>query len=325
MQYKKPRPATKSLPAEKPGLHPRNPHRAPYDFDQLIRSCPALREFVITNPFGNASIDFANPKAVKTLNQALLAHFYATSRWDIPPGYLCPPIPGRADYIHHLADLLASCNGGVIPSGASIRVLDIGVGANCIYPIIGLREYGWRFLGSDIDQKALECAQHILANNPGLGAAIQLRLQEGSGRILKDLLQAGEVFDLSLCNPPFHASAQEAMEGSRRKCENLGLKGAPVLNFGGQAKELWCQGGESAFICRMVQESALIPAKCLWFTSLVAKEATLPAVKRALKQAGAVEVRVIPMAQGQKKSRFIAWTFLSLEERESWRQRKWQL
>jgi 23S rRNA (adenine1618-N6)-methyltransferase len=39
-----------------------------------------------------------------------------------------PPIPGRADYIHQIADLLATCNKKVVPTGADIRILDIGVG-----------------------------------------------------------------------------------------------------------------------------------------------------------------------------------------------------
>lgn len=78
------------------------------------------------------SVNFADPLAVKTLNKALLAHFYGVTHWDIPDGFLCPPVPGRADYVHHLADLLADDNGGVVPKQAT--VLDIGTGANLIYP-----------------------------------------------------------------------------------------------------------------------------------------------------------------------------------------------
>ena len=42
------------------------------------------------------------------LNRAILMHHYGVKSWDIPAGYLCPPIPGRADYIHSVADLLAA-------------------------------------------------------------------------------------------------------------------------------------------------------------------------------------------------------------------------
>ncbi len=127
------------------------------------------------------SVDFANPLAVKALNKALLAHFYAVANWDIPDGFLCPPVPGRADYIHHLADLLAEAS-GTIPANASI--LDIGVGANCIYPLIGVHEYGWRFTGSETSSQALSSAQAIISANPGLNRAIRLRRQKRVGRFL---------------------------------------------------------------------------------------------------------------------------------------------
>jgi 23S rRNA (adenine1618-N6)-methyltransferase len=309
----------------KEGLHPRNRHRERYDFVQLVQSCPALAPFLARNDYGGTSIDFADPEAVKTLNRALLKHHYGVSVWDIPPGYLCPPIPGRADYVHHLADLLASCNGGVVPR--AVRALDIGVGANCIYPILGHREYGWRFLGSDIDPTALAAAQRNLDANPGLAEAIHLRLQCSPSHIFQGLLLDGDSFDVCLCNPPFHASLREAREGTQRKWRNLGKAsgaGKPSLNFGGQGRELWCEGGEAAFVRLMVEESARIPAGCLWFTTLVSKSSNLPAIRAALKLAQAREFRIIEMAQGQKKSRFVAWTYLDPGQREAWRAERWR-
>jgi 23S rRNA (adenine1618-N6)-methyltransferase len=144
---------------EKIKLHPRNKHRLLYDFKELSKGTPELLKFVSINKFNNESIDFADPLAVKTLNKALLNYFYNIAYWDIPAGFLCPPIPGRADYIHYVADLLASFNSGVIPTGNSIRCLDIGVGANCVYPIIGNKEYNWKFVGSDIDSIAINSAK----------------------------------------------------------------------------------------------------------------------------------------------------------------------
>ncbi|MFZ1613413.1 MAG: 23S rRNA (adenine(1618)-N(6))-methyltransferase RlmF [Holophaga sp.] len=325
---KTPTDTTGSKAAGKQGLHARNRHRERYDFSQLIRSCPELASFVAINDHADQSIDFADPKAVKTLNRALLRHFYGISTWDIPPGYLCPPIPGRADYLHYLADLLAASNGGEIPRGNAVRALDIGTGANCIYPILGHREYGWHFLGSDIDTTALACAGAIVDANSGLADGIQLRLQRSPEKIFLGLLEDQEQFDVCLCNPPFHASPQEAREGSQRKWQQLGKNTGtctpPVLNFGGQGRELWCEGGEAAFIGRMVKESTTIPTRCLWFTTLVSKSANLPSVRSALKQARVSDFRVIEMAQGQKKSRIVAWTFLNPEQRQAWRTERWQ-
>ena len=171
--------------AEKQQLHARNRHHGRYDFDALVKSCPELRKFPIINKYQNETIDFTQPEAVKTLNKALLLHYYELGYWDIPQGYLCPPIPGRADYIHNVADLLALNNGAEAPTGASIRCLDVGVGANCIYPIIGVKEYGWSFVGSDVDPAALASAQQIITENLILKDKVELRLQKNVKDILK--------------------------------------------------------------------------------------------------------------------------------------------
>lgn len=311
---------------ESAALHPRNRHTGRYDFPALIASCPELASFVIINPYGKQSIDFADPAAVKVFNRALLKQFYGIAHWDIPPGYLCPPVPGRADYLHGLADLLAEDNAGSIARGATIRALDIGTGANCIYPLIGHREYGWHFTGSDIDAVALECARTIVTAN-GLGKVIELRQQRDPRQIFQGLVQADEHFDLTLCNPPFHASAAEATAGSQRKWRNLGKldpkRKLPVLNFGGQAAELWCEGGEAAFIARLAEESRAVGQQVLWFSTLVSKGGNVDPLQARLRKLGAREVRTIDMAQGQKRSRFVAWTFQDDNQRTQWRTRYW--
>jgi 23S rRNA (adenine1618-N6)-methyltransferase len=295
-------------------LHPRNRHQGRYDFPKLIKGSPELAQFVIINPYGKESIDFANPAAVKVFNRALLRALYGIQHWDIPEGYLCPPIPGRADYLHGLADLLAEQSGGEIPRGNGVRVLDVGVGANAIYPLLGHSDYRWQFVGSDIDAVALASAKAIVKAN-GLGKAISLRLQANPKHILQGLIQLDERFDLTLCNPPFHASLAEATKGSQRKWRALGKadpkRKLPVLNFGGQNNELWCEGGEIRFISQLVAESAAFGQQVRWFSTLVSKATNLPGIQAALKKAGALDSKVVEMGQGQKQSRFIAWTFQS--------------
>ncbi len=284
-------------------LHPRNRFRNGYDFPRLIAGSPQLAALVGPNPYGDPSIDYANPAAVKALNQALLKDAYGIENWDVPPGYLCPPIPGRSDYLHHLADLPGI---GEKP----VRLLDIGMGANCIYPLIGAREYGWRFVGTEIDPKALQWAQQLVAANPAVSNLVECRLQRSPLAIFSGVTKAGETFDLSMCNPPFHASAAAAAEGTRRKQRNLGArKSAPVLNFGGQAGELWCDGGEVGFVRRMIAESAERPGLCRWFTTLVSQAAHLPPLFHSLENVNALDVQTLEMAHGQKKSRILAWTF----------------
>lgn len=316
----KPKPKPPALP--KAELHPRNKNAGGYDFAVLVEVAPALKRYLKTSPAGTTSIDFANPGAVKALNRALLNLHYQVCGWDIPAGYLCPPIPGRADYIHHAADLLAGDPEAPIPSGPGVRILDIGVGANCVYPLIGHAEYGWHFLGVDIDEAALANAALILSKNSGLTAAIELRHQPVWDNVFTGLLRSGENFDLSLCNPPFHNSPDEVLAVSQRKWHKLGKPGAtkgspqPRLNFGGGGTELWCNGGERAFVKRMIEQSASIPKRIRWFTSLVSQADNLPHLEAALKKAKVVTSRIIPMGQGQKQSRILAWSFLSAGEQE---------
>lgn len=309
-------------------LHPRNRHGGRYDFPRLIQADAELGNYVGVNAHGELSIDFANPHAVKALNRAILKDSYRIQGWDIPPQNLCPSVPGRADYLHYLADLLADKNRGVIPATKTVQVLDIGTGANCIYPLIGASEFGWRFVATDINPAALENAQAILDANPALAQHIMLRLQPSPAAILKNMVLADEWFDLTMCNPPFHASLADARAGTQRKWQNLGKPEGgrttnPGLNFGGQEAELWCPGGEQSFIQQMIKESAQISTRCFWFSTLVSKAASLPGISAALKQSKVLEHKTIAMSQGQKKSRLIAWTFLNPVQQAAWRKARW--
>lgn len=314
-------------PKVKSGLHPRNRHRERYDFRQLIESCPELSQFVKVNAYGDESIDFFDPAAVKMLNNALLIYFYGIENWNIPAGYLCPPIPGRADNIHHIADLLGSSNHGKIPTGDQIKCLDIGVGANCIYPIIGNKEYGWSFIGADIDPVAIHSASRIIELNPVLKGKIELRLQSDPKDIFIGIIQKDERFDLTICNPPYHASPEAARSGTLRKLSNLNSKRVikPVLNFGGQNGELWCEGGEEQFIHDMIQQSRQFATSCFWFSTLISKESKLKSVYEDLKRAEAVEIKTIPMGHGNKISRVVAWTFLTIEQQMDWVKQRWRI
>ncbi|MFR9504098.1 MAG: 23S rRNA (adenine(1618)-N(6))-methyltransferase RlmF [Rikenellaceae bacterium] len=286
-------------------LHPRNDHRDSYDFEALIDAYAPLKAFVKPNKYGVHSINFFNPDAVKALNAALLALYYNIQWWDIPASALTPPIPGRADYIHYAADLVGS---------KAARCLDIGVGANCIYPIIGRAKYGWDFVGSDISKESLTNAEKIVGKNEVLRGHVDLRLQNESSKIFNGIIRADDKFDITICNPPFHTSAESATKGSLRKLRGLkGGKGVRqdkvTLNFAGQSSELWCEGGERGFIEQMINESKHFASQCGWFSSLVSSEDNLKPLKAALRTIQVKEYRVIDMYQGNKRSRILAWRF----------------
>jgi 23S rRNA (adenine1618-N6)-methyltransferase len=308
-------------PSEKQNLHPRNQHRFGYDFDYLIEVLPELNAFVGNNEHQIQTLDFSSPEAVKALNKSLLIAYYDLKYWDIPNDFLCPPIPGRVDYVHYLADLLAESNNGIVPRGENVQGLDIGMGANCIYPILGNAVYGWSFVGTDIDEKAIQNCKQIIEKNPKLIDAVSLQLQTEPRFIFKNIMEPEDKFAFTICNPPFHNSKEEATKVAVRKVNNLENKRitTPVLNFGGQNAELWCPGGELGFITQMIYESAKYPMQCLWFTTLVSKQSHLNSLYKTLNKVHAATIKTIDMAQGQKTSRILAWTFLTEKQQKEWK------
>ena len=139
--------------------------------------------------------------------------------------------------------------------------------------------------------------------------------------IFKNIITPEDRFAFTICNPPFHNSKEEATKGSLRKVNNLSdtKTTTPVLNFGGQNAELWCPGGELGFITQMIYESAKYPMQCLWFTTLVSKQSHLSSIYKTLNKVNVAQIKTIDMAQGQKTSRIVAWTFLSEMQRKNWK------
>jgi len=284
-------------------LHRRNIHNNRYDFQALCRTNPNLKQFIALNQYGDYSIDFTNPKAVLVFNKTLLKHHYGIENWEIPHNYLCPPIPGRSDYIHYLTDLLGDTKG--------LRGLDIGTGANCIYPLIGVSVYDWKFTASDIDPVSIKNVQKIIDSNEKLKNKITLKLQKNKNNIFTGIIEKDDKFDFTMCNPPFHKNAKEAQNGSNRKVSNLTKQKTTnaTLNFAGQSNELWCEGGEVGFIKKMIMESEKFKNNCVWFTTLVSKKENLKNIYSTLKKVNPLKVETIEMKQGQKTTRFIAWSF----------------
>lgn len=303
-------------------LHPRNLHKQAYDFPSLIKSYPPLAPYVTTNTHNTLSVDFADSLAVKALNTALLKHHYHIANWDIPEGALCPPIPGRADYIHYIAELLEINEPTSEPTTLSTTtqkkttLLDIGTGANGIYPLLACQIYGWHCVGSDINIQSLENVASIIAKNSKLKGDFALRTQQNKNHIFDGIIQTGEYFDVTVCNPPFHASPDEALKSNQRKISNLTRHSneqkstAARLNFGGLDAELWCKGGERLFLKKLIKESQMFSTQCRWFTSLVSKIDNVKPAKKLITKLGAADIREIEMKQGNKITRILAWTFI---------------
>ena len=292
-------------------LHPENVHQNGYHFPELIEAYPTLKEFVFVNKYGTETINFADPKAVKALNTALLFKHYNIQFWDFPDDNLCPPIPGRVDYIHHLADLLKNSN-----ITKDVKIIDVGVGANCIYPLLGNAVYNWQFLATDIDKKSIDRAEKIVKKND-LSENIQFKQQKDATQIFQGILNENDKFSATMCNPPFYRSQEEAMQANARKLEGLGNE-AKARNFSGKQQELWYKGGEKAFIHTYLYESSMFKTQCFWYTTLVSKKENVQSIYDSLNKLGATEIKTIPMHQGNKVTRVVGWTFLTAEEQKAW-------
>lgn len=278
-------------------LHPNNLHNNDYNFTLLKEKYPKIGNFIV-NKFGKETINFSDPIAVKEFNKALLLTYYNIKYWEFPDTNLCPPIPGRVDYVHYLANLLED--------EKNVKILDIGTGASCVYPLLGNAVYNWDFTGTEIDADSLKIAQKNIDNN-NLGSCIELRFQKDETNILKNLLRSNDSFTASMCNPPFYKSAEEARGANKRKSRNLGNNA--VRNFAGNSNELWYVGGEKAFLHTYLYESSLYPKASKWFTSLVSKKENIKSLENSSKKLRVTDFKVIPMNQGNKVTRIVCWKF----------------
>lgn len=285
-------------------LHQNNKHRGIYDFKSLVKINHDLEGFVRRNQFGNLSIDFADAKAVYELNKALLKDVYNIQYWELPHEYLCPAIPARAEYIHQIAEFLK-------PIKENIRCLDIGTGASLIYPIIGVQEYNWEFVGVDIDEQAIASAQQIIDNNNSLKDKVILRLQNNENNFFNGIINKDEKFDISICNPPFFTSQKDYQQANLRKINNLTKETNTITNsnFRGKNTELWCAGGEKRFIKSMVKESKEWAKSVRWFSTLVSNNEHIKPIIKSLEKVKAKDITIIPIEIGNKKSRILVWGF----------------
>ena len=329
--------------------------------EKLCEAYPPLKSFIISpdssaKATSNSSkkapsrptIKFADPNAVRALNTALLVADYdiASNYADIlPTDALIPPVPGRADYVHYVADLLCA-ESGKIPEGPSVRGLDIGTGASVIYPLIATSAYGWSMIASEINHISVQSGGTIIQVNE-LENLIDLRRQESKKNIFDGIWEPNEEIDFIMCNPPFFPSLEAFQAENARKIKGLARGGmnkkksrkeaieakksefqssSSSNNFGGTDSELWCKGGEVPFVRQMVDESKKksYRRKFLWCTSLVSRATNADQIEKYLrKTAQPKDIRRISFGAGKKSASILAWTFLDKDERMKWAA-KWQ-
>lgn len=290
-------------------FHAENRFAGPHDLDALAACTPALKPHLRPHPTAGFTIDWQSPEAVQLLNRALLESAYEVKEWRVASGHLCPAVPGRMEYLVQVVAALAMKR--PVPR---LNLLDVGTGATGIYAVLAAAEWNWEVVASDVDQRSIQALCQITAANPQL--AIQPRLQPDPASCFAHAIGPHELIDLTVCNPPFYADADEA-----RRERTRAARGGEA--FAGTPSELICPGGEHGFLHRMAKESQAWGHRILWFSSLVAQNRHATGLSQSLKKLGAADVRVLPLETAGKRARVVLWTFQDAARRNEWMKMRW--
>ena len=77
--------------------------------------------------------------------------------------------------------------------------------------------------------------------------------QVEAGTVLKGALDMDQMYDFTMCNPPFFSSERDADSSSKSRSNSRTL---PRGGKSGSLSEVVVQGGEVEFIRQVIQESA---------------------------------------------------------------------
>lgn len=291
-------------------MHPRNPYSAPIGIAELARQFPDVCDHVISRSAnGHIVYDWNAPGATYAVTRALLKRDFALD-WQQPPQFLCPPVPGRLNYLLWVEDLVLQD----AAAATSVCVADIGTGASAIFPLIGARRFGWSFIALDSSADALEHARANVDRNC-LQHLVSLRLVPHDGNIA-DALALHPSITHTMCNPPFFSSSSSSAWRQRAHAGGAGGAGVKVA-CAAVEPELYTEGGELEFMGKIIQQSAASPCRhhVRWFTCMVGIKADLAQLKRMCSDAGAAQVRTTTFFQGQTLRWGLAWSFLQEKER----------
>ncbi|CAO3651414.1 unnamed protein product [Cunninghamella blakesleeana] len=243
-----------------------------------------------------------NPEAVRELTCCLLKRDFKLTI-DIPLNRLCPPIPNRLNYILWIEDILNETSNN---NNQTVYGIDIGIGASCIYPLLGCQQnQNWKFLGTEIDKESFKYAKENVINNQ-LQDRIFLYLNDDPSRIfLLDKLDESIQYSFCMCNPPFFESDEELKNG----LENKELEPSAICT--GTPSEMITDGGEFGFIQRMILESLKYKKKILWYTTMIGLKKTIRPIIQVLKQYEINNYVVTEFCQGRTKRWGLAWSFTS--------------
>jgi 23S rRNA (adenine1618-N6)-methyltransferase len=114
-----------------------------------------------------------------------------------------------------------------------------------------------------------------------------------------------------MTNPPFYISEEEMMASAAKKSR------PPLSACTGAPVEMVCQGGELAFVGRILDESLVLRERVQWYTSMFGKVSSLEPFIQRLRSNGIKNYAVTEFIQGNKTRRWaIGWSFAAMRPSE---------
>ncbi|EFA81716.1 hypothetical protein PPL_05710 [Heterostelium album PN500] len=285
----------------------------PPNFKLLAEKYPKFDKFILNKNEKIYNIDWKDPDAVRELTITLLDHDFGL-KVNLPFDYLCPMITSRLNYLLWIKDcydrLAEQCfplpkdssdgnvSSRVSQSRSSVRAIDVGTGASCIYPLLGTRLFGWRFLATDIDSRSIEFARSNVERNQ-LQREIQV-IQVEKELILNNVIDEYSRYEISICNPPFFEDLKQTKLNHKTTCT-------------GADNELVTEGGELQFVKRMIKDSLILRSNIKLYSTLLGRKKNVESVLTMLRDNNINCYTTTELAQGNCSRWVVCWSFVGDE------------
>ncbi|KAE8145564.1 DUF890 domain protein [Aspergillus avenaceus] len=279
-----------------------NIYKNDVDFATLALHSPEFARYLKPNN----QLDFTDPDAVRQLTKSLLQKDFDLNV-DIPDNRLCPPVPNRLNYILWIQGLLDTTGDEYrddYDPDRNVVGLDIGTGCCSIYPLLGCAmRPQWNFVATDIDDNNVQTSQEAVSANK-LQSRIRVVQTKSSDNLFSIEKLGVNGLDFTMCNPPFYTSREEMVSSAEAK------ERPPFSACTGAEVEMVTDGGEIAFVSRMIEESLQLREKVLWYTSMLGKLSSVSVLIEKLIKHGNHNYAVTEFVQGSKTRRWaIAWSW----------------
>lgn len=222
--------------------------------------------------------------------EATLAHYFGLEV-RLSRANLCPRIPNRIAYLNIMESLCEAWD--VVHTDEKLMV-DIGTGSLAIFPLLGAKLGRW--IATEKNASSYQHARELVAHNQIATIAVEHTLgwPQPSHRVR-----------YTVSNPPFYTDAADLRQRNRKK--DL-TKPTPALTL--VSNELFCDGGEVAFVKWMIDESFSAP-KTGWYSAMVGIHSDVDPILHHLHKVAITNYKVIPIRFGTRRW-VVAWAHHSM-------------